>query len=134
MYIENDKDWEDLYKRAKERLQEARLNLLAAESALPEIEDELCRIELNKNGVTWKHRGKVVLVNFKGAPGTPMIYQDIFHGRIRLKRISKRTGKALKSGQGLSWEEARFVEPGPNRGDTEDTETIRNPQSAIRNP
>jgi hypothetical protein len=112
MYIiDDDRDWEDLYKRAKDLLQEARLALLAAESAMPEIEDELARIELAKNGVTWRHKGKRVLMNFKDAPNTPLIYDGISNGRIRLKNISEKTGKILKTGQSLSWNQGRYIRP-----------------------
>lgn len=119
MWLDDNNDWEDLYKKAKERLQVARLDLLAAEAVMPKIEGELARIELAKKGVYPRHIGKKVLVNFGDAPNTPRIYTGIWNGKIGLAEISKKTGKALKSESRLNWYHGKIVRLMPDpTGDT----------------
>ncbi|MFA5148630.1 MAG: hypothetical protein WC491_05855 [Candidatus Omnitrophota bacterium] len=109
MYIETDEEVENLYKRAVEQLQEARLKFISAEAGLREIEDDMARIRLKKNGIfVYVDIGNKVFVDFKDEPNTLCVFDGTKNGEILLRRVNKR-GNPLKTVIRLPWKYANYV-------------------------
>jgi hypothetical protein len=106
--MDDKEDWHGIYTRALERRQAARLELIAIEAAIPEIERQLCWNGLNNIGVFARMKAPKVLVDFADAPATPYIFDGIEDGKIVLHAILA-SGKPSRTSAYFPWTITKFM-------------------------
>jgi hypothetical protein len=106
--MDDKEDWHGIYTRALERRQAARLELIAIEAAIPEIEQQLCWLSLMAHGILRNMKGQKVLVDFADAPATPYIFDGVEDGKIVLHAILV-SGKPSRTATYFPWTITKFM-------------------------